>query len=89
MRQAITLLEGLSGDPNPGPALRERLALLNFRLGILLEKRGRPVDAADAYRQVLKWQPDHSPGCNALAWILATCAEPLVPPIPGIGTGGG
>jgi tetratricopeptide (TPR) repeat protein len=49
-----------------------------FQLAILLNARGRAVEAAQHYREGLRQQPDRPELLNNLAWLLATSADDAV-----------
>lgn len=46
-----------------------------FFLGTLFETQGRIKDAADAYRQAVRFGAGHAQPANNLAWILATAPD--------------
>jgi serine/threonine protein kinase/tetratricopeptide (TPR) repeat protein len=81
-RQILAVAERLAAKLRNLPSSRSLVASWHATLGAALTARGRPAEAADAYRQavagyraVLDLDPNRVTTLNNLAWLLATCPD--------------
>jgi serine/threonine protein kinase/tetratricopeptide (TPR) repeat protein len=81
-RQILAVAERLAAKFPDQPGCRSLVASWHATLGAVLNARGRPTEAAGAYRQavagyraVLDLDPNRVTTLNNLAWLLATCPD--------------
>jgi serine/threonine protein kinase/Flp pilus assembly protein TadD len=51
-------------------------ARAHYDLGVVLERQGKLAEAEAEFRETVRLKSDHVDAHNALAWLLATCADP-------------
>jgi tetratricopeptide (TPR) repeat protein len=80
--QVLAVAERLAAKFPDQPGCRSLVASWYATLGAVMTARGRPAEAADAYRQalagyraVLDLDPNRVTTLNNLAWLLATCPD--------------